>query len=94
VPFPGWGVIVRQTAAVKMLVSEQDEIASHLRDILELVGEDPTREGLRRTPERWEKAMHFLTGGYQTRLETVVNGALFAVKFDEMVLVKNDDARS
>ncbi len=68
---------------------ERVGIGSHLRDVLELLGEDPAREGLARTPERWEKAMGFLTSGSQTRVEDLVNGALFAVKFDEMVLVKD-----
>jgi GTP cyclohydrolase I len=57
--------------------------------VLELLGEDPERDGLKRTPQRWDKAMRFLTGGYHTRLEDIVNGALFEVKFDEMVLVKD-----
>jgi GTP cyclohydrolase I len=64
-------------------------IASHIEEVLEMLGEDPTRDGLRRTPERWDKGMRFLTSGYHTRVEDVVNGALFAVKFDEMVLVKD-----
>jgi GTP cyclohydrolase I len=89
-PFVGGGFSVRQSAPVSTLpVSEQGDISSHFRDILELVGEDPTREGLVRTPERWAKAMQFLTSGYRTKLGTLVNGALFEVKCDEMVLVKD-----
>ena len=53
------------------------------------LGEDPTREGLVRTPERVEKALRFLTSGYQTDLDKIVNGALFKVKYDEMVIVKD-----
>jgi len=64
-------------------------IASHMEEVLDLLGEDPTRDGLRRTPERWDKAMRFLTSGYQMRVEDLLNGALFSVKFDEMVLVKD-----
>lgn len=75
--------------AVKMVFPERVGVDSHLRDVLELLGEDPEREGLAKTPERWEKAMGFLTSGYRTRVEDLVNGALFAVKFDEMVLVKD-----
>jgi GTP cyclohydrolase I len=72
------------------VLSPQGEgIASHLRGVLEQVGEDPERDGLLKTPERWEKSMRFLTSGYHTRLEEVVNGALFDVKFDEMVVVKD-----
>ena len=56
---------------------------------METLGEDPTREGLRRTPERVEKALRFLTSGYITDLAKVVNGAIFEVKYDEMVIVKD-----
>lgn len=58
---------------------------------LELVGEDPGREGLRRTPERVAKALEFLTQGYAKNLKSVLNGALFAAKSDEMVIVKDID---
>ena len=80
---------MRRSAAVKMISPPVAGIASHIGEVLEMLGEDPTRDGLRRTPERWDKAMRFLTSGYHTRVEDVVNGALFAVKFDEMVLVKD-----
>ena len=58
------------------------------RVIGELV-DDPSREGLARTPERVEKALRFLTSGYHSDVRQVVNGALFAVKYDEMVIVKD-----
>ncbi len=57
--------------------------------ILEQLVDDPDREGLARTPERVEKALRFLTSGYRTDVRQVVNGALFAVKYDEMVIVKD-----
>jgi GTP cyclohydrolase I len=57
--------------------------------LLRGLGEDPLREGLLRTPERAEKALRFLTSGYQTDLRAIVNGALFEVKYDEMVIVKD-----
>lgn len=57
--------------------------------ILQAVGEDPTREGLRDTPKRAAKAMAFLTQGYQQSLDDIVNGAIFAADTDEMVLVRN-----
>lgn len=64
-------------------------IASHMEKIIALLGEDPAREGLLRTPERYEKAMRFLLGGYQKNLASVVNGALFTQQIDEMVVVKD-----
>jgi len=72
-----------------MMPAETGKIASSLPEMLRLLGEDPTREGLRNTPQRWERAMKYLTSGYHTNLEEVVNGALFTVNFDEMVVVKN-----
>jgi len=53
------------------------------------IGEDPQREGLVRTPERVEKALRFLTSGYRTDIQQIVNGAFYEVKYDEMVLVKD-----
>ncbi|HYZ84632.1 MAG TPA: GTP cyclohydrolase I FolE [Bryobacteraceae bacterium] len=64
-------------------------IASLMRGVLEELGEDPAREGLARTPERAEKALQFLTSGYSTDVESIVNNALFTVEYDEMVIVKD-----
>ncbi len=64
-------------------------IACHMREIIKLVGEDPQREGLRKTPERFEKALKFLTSGYHQNLDNVLNGATFSVCYDEMVIVKD-----
>jgi GTP cyclohydrolase I len=60
-----------------------------MRDVLKMLGENPSREGLARTPERYEKALRFLTSGYSTNLEDIVNGAVFHCKVDEMVIVKD-----
>jgi GTP cyclohydrolase IA len=65
------------------------EIARLMKDVLGKLGEDPQREGLLQTPLRSEKALKFLTSGYQTNVHEVVNGALFTVKYDEMVIVKD-----
>ena len=64
-------------------------IAVRMREILEQLGEYPSREGLLQTPERTEKALKFLTSGYQMNVDEIVNGALFKVKYDEMVIVKD-----
>src|ERR1700716_3553372 len=68
---------------------DQESMASHLRHVLEQIGEDPTREGLVRTPDRAEKALRFLTSGYQIDVAALVNGALFSRECDEMVIVKD-----
>ncbi len=67
----------------------QENIADLVRKMIALVGEDPNREGLRKTPERFEKAFRFLTSGYNQNLDSVLNGATFAVAYDEMVVVKD-----
>src|SRR5215831_8297347 len=70
-------------------VSSGGRIARRMREILAEIGENPSREGLQRTPARFEKALKFLTSGYQTDIDQIVNGALFDVKYDEMVIVKD-----
>jgi GTP cyclohydrolase I len=59
------------------------------RELLVRLGEDPTRDGLLRTPERMEKSMKFLTRGYAMNVTEVLHEALFDVDYDEMVIVKD-----
>jgi GTP cyclohydrolase I len=59
------------------------------KKIIEALGEDPNREGLKDTPKRAAKAMEFLTQGYKQTVESIVGGALFQSNNDEMILVKN-----
>ena len=59
--------------------------------LLEELGEDPGREGLLNTPYRVEKALKFLTGGYDADVDRILNGALFTVDYSEMVIVKDID---
>jgi GTP cyclohydrolase I len=59
------------------------------RELLIRIGEDPTRDGLLRTPERMEKSMAFLTRGYNMSVTDVLHNALFDVDYDEMVIVKD-----
>jgi len=66
-----------------------ESIAPLIRQVLERLGEDPRREGLARTPERVDQALRYLTSGYRTDIRKLVNGALFEVKYDEMVVVKD-----
>lgn len=69
--------------------AESETVAKHMRRIIELLGEDPMREGLRRTPERYEKAMKFLTSGYLQDPVKLLNNAMFKVCYDQMVVVKD-----
>jgi GTP cyclohydrolase I len=71
-----------------------DPIAEHVRAMIEELGEDPAREGLRRTPERVAGSMRFLLSGYAQEVSTVVNGAVFAEPYEEMVLVKDIEVYS
>ena len=80
---------MKNKAVVKIMPPQGPTIASRMKDVLEMLGEDTSREGLARTPERYEKAMRYLTSGYSTSLEEIVNGALFSAKVDSMVIVKD-----
>ena len=77
----------RKRAVVKVMPAKP--IAPLISGVLEAIGENPKRDGLLRTPERVEKALHFLTSGYTQDIGKVVNGAIYSVKYDEMVIVKD-----
>jgi GTP cyclohydrolase I len=62
-----------------------------IRQLLTSLGEDPSREGLRDTPKRVEKAYKFLTSGYDVDIKALINNALFTVDYSEMVIVKDID---
>ena len=72
-----------------MAKKTEDPIEPHVRAVLEQIGEDPDRDGLERTPLRVAKAYRFLTKGYSEDPVALLNGALFDVTYDEMVLVKD-----
>lgn len=77
---------------VDVTSSDEDrdrELENHVRKMLQLVGENPVREGLVDTPERVSKALHFLTGGYDLTVDDVVKNALFEEHCEEMVIVKD-----
>ncbi len=78
-------------AVVKVMPPKQEEasIAPQVYEMLAKLGEDPEREGLARTPERVDKALRFLTSGYRMDLNKILNNALYEVKYDEMVVVKD-----
>lgn len=68
-----------------------DELASHYERVLELLGEDPERDGLQKTPIRVAKAMQVLTRGYTQDPHKVLTDALFEEKYNQMVIVKDID---
>ena len=68
-----------------------DELAAHYKEILTLLGEDPAREGLEKTPIRVAKAMQVLTRGYTQDPHKVLTDALFEEKYNQMVIVKDID---
>jgi GTP cyclohydrolase IA len=74
-----------------MPVSKQTELQKLVHRQLELLGEDPRRDGLQRTPERVAKALEFLTQGYKRDPKRILNDALFDCGSDEMVIVKDID---
>ena len=71
-----------------------DELAAHYRSIIQLLGEDPDREGMQKTPMRVAKAMQVLTRGYSQDPHQVLTDALFAEKYNQMVIVKDIDVFS
>jgi GTP cyclohydrolase I len=77
-----------------MTATDSTEIATRsiedmVREILPLLGEDPERDGLQRTPTRVAKALEFLTSGYRADIGKIVNEALYSVTYDQMVIVKD-----
>ncbi|MCU1234809.1 MAG: cyclohydrolase [Candidatus Solibacter sp.] len=69
--------------------SEDGSMAPLIEELIGRLGEDPKRDGLLRTPERVDKSMRFLTSGYRMDINKILNGALYEVKYDEMVVVKD-----
>lgn len=69
-------------------------LRSAARDILERIGEDPEREGLVKTPARFEAAFSYLTAGYRKQPQDVLNGAVFEEDYDEMVIIRDIDVFS
>ena len=78
-------------AVVKVLPAKRhaSDLAPLVKQIIAGLGEDTERDGLLRTPQRVDQALKFLTSGYQMDVDAVVNGALYDVKYDEIVVVKD-----
>ena len=76
------------------LTPKEAGLQSLIERILHAVGEDPKREGLLKTPERVEESLKFLTSGYSTDVDQLVNGAIYNEDYNEMVIVKDVDVYS
>jgi GTP cyclohydrolase I len=79
----------KRVVKMPLELAKETSFAPEIHRILKHLVDDPDREGLTETPERVEKAMRFLTSGYRVDPRRVVNGALFPVKYDQMVIVKD-----
>lgn len=71
-----------------------DDVKARFEDIIKDLGEDTSREGLQKTPERAAKAMQFLTQGYEQDAEKILKSAMFKESYDEMVIVKDIEVYS
>ena len=71
-----------------------ERVQQLVRELLVEIGEDPDREGLRNTPERYAKAMEFLTGGYHKSVEEEIHGAIFTTTSNDMVIVRDIEVYS
>jgi GTP cyclohydrolase I len=85
----GPGTRARLEATPEQTEERIKKLAGAVRTIFECIGEDPEREGLRETPERYAKAMLFFTKGYEENVRDLVNGAVFHEDHDELVIVKD-----
>jgi len=86
--WPAKSTLHRLNATPAEKLEREQRLAGAVRTILECLGEDPDREGLRKTPERYAKALMWMTRGYEERLKDVINDAIFSEDHDEMVLVR------
>lgn len=92
--WPAKSTVHRLNASQEEKAARDEKLRIAVRSILECIGEDPDREGLLRTPERYAQALLWMTKGYEERLADVINDAVFAEDHDEMVLVRDIDISS
>ena len=91
----GSGIVPNGYNKIETWNSENiEEMASLYRRVLELIGEDPEREGLLKTPHRVAKAINFLTNGYNMNAEEILKSAMFKEEYRQMVIVKDIDIYS
>ncbi|KAG5653085.1 hypothetical protein H0H81_002384 [Sphagnurus paluster] len=81
--------VTRLNASAEEKLAREQRMAAAVRVLLEGIGEDPDREGLLKTPERYAQALMWMTRGYEEKLADVINDAVFAEDHDEMVIVRD-----
>lgn len=86
---PGRGTRERLEESAEQRAARLDKMRAAVRTLLECVGEDPDREGLLATPDRYAKAMLSFTEGYQSNVKDIVNNAIFHEGHNEMVTIKD-----
>jgi len=92
--WPAKSTVSRLNSTPEERAAREAKLAGAVRILLEAIGEDPDREGLIRTPERYAKALLWMTKGYEERLPDVINDAVFEEDHDEMVIVRDIDVFS
>ncbi|GAA6022436.1 hypothetical protein JCM11491_005506 [Sporobolomyces phaffii] len=89
--WPGKGTLARLNSTAEEKAQRQQKLADAVKTVLECIGEDPQRDGLLKTPERYAKALLWMTKGYEERLPDVIGNAIFAEDHEEMVIVRDID---
>lgn len=87
--WPSLGTRERLDQTPEQAQERLDKLAGAVRTIFECIGEDPEREGLRETPQRYAKALMYFTKGYEENVRDLMNGAVFHEDHDELVIVKD-----
>lgn len=87
--WPSTGTLARKNDTEEERQARLEKLSGAVKTMLECLGEDPEREGLKNTPERYAKALLFFTKGYEENLRDLVNGAVFHEDHDELVIVKD-----